>query len=150
MFLHLKEVLALNRLFNASPAAVAQQVYATAIIYNALRLSQAKIAEHLKIPPEALSPDKLFPRIMEKMVQATMSGVGAERYEEKLLELNPGVRLKLPDEFFIPDHPLFRLSLKGVLVEKRLGVRKKRRFCKGRKTWTTYRKIPGAKKLLRN
>ena len=60
MYLHLKETLRLNHLFNASPAAVGQQVYATVIIYNALRLCQAKIAETLKRPPEDLSPDKLF------------------------------------------------------------------------------------------
>ncbi len=35
MFLTMKETLHLNRLYNSTPAAVAQQVYATALLYNA-------------------------------------------------------------------------------------------------------------------
>lgn len=149
MYLHMKEVLSLNRLFNASPAAVGQQVYATAILYNALRLSQSKIADKLKIMPELLSPDKLFPRVIEKMIQMTVWACAAERRTEQIIFSNPGVKLEVP-ETDVPDHPMFTLSLKGVLVDKRRGVRRKRRFCKGRKTWTTYRKIPGAKHLLGN
>lgn len=149
MYLHLKEVLALNDLFNASPAAVGQQVYATAILYNALRLSQAKIAKKLKILPEMLSPDKLFPRVMEKVIQMTFYALGAENQTEKIIEANPGRRLKLP-EVRVPNHPMFRISLEGVLVQERAGKRRKRRFCKGRRKWTTYKKIPGAKRYLRN
>ena len=36
MYLAMKEVLELNHLYNCSPAAVGQQVYATAILYNTL------------------------------------------------------------------------------------------------------------------
>lgn len=149
MYLHLKEILSLNNLFNASPAAVGQQVYATAILYNALRLSQAKIAHTLGIVPERLSPDKLFPRVIDKMVQMTMWSISAESRTEKIIQMNPGIKINLP-ETKVPDIPLFNLSLKGVMVEKRSENRRKRRFCKGRRTWTTYRKIPGAKKLLKN
>jgi Transposase DDE domain len=149
MYLHLKEVLALNELFNASPAAVGQQTYATAILYNALRLSQAKIAKKLKIEPEILSPDKLFPRVIEKVVQMTFYALGAENQTEKILHANRGRKLKLPAAE-VPDHPMFRVSLVGVLVQKRAGRRKKRRFCKGRRKWTTYKKIPGARRYLKN
>jgi len=146
MYLHLKEVLALNRLFNASPAAVGQQVYATAILYNALRLSQAQIARKLKIPPELLSPEKLFPRIIEKYVQLTWMELGTVRAYEinnKLGEYDGNISHLL-------SHPSMDISIEGVLVEKRTGVRKKPRFCKGRKKWTTYKKIPGGKKFLVN
>lgn len=151
MFLHLKEVLHLNRLFNASPAAVGQQVYATAILYNSLRIVQSQIADSLKIAPESISPDKLFPRAINKLLNFTLDMCGAERRQEQILEANPQLRdqIKLP-EMVVPDAPMFRLSLKGLLVEKRSEQRKKRRFCKGRGTWTTYRKIPGARHLLQN
>jgi hypothetical protein len=41
LFFDLKEVLNLNRLSAANPNAVAMQVYATAIVYNALRVAQS-------------------------------------------------------------------------------------------------------------
>jgi len=44
-FLSMKDTLNLNHLFNASPAAVGGQVFATAILYNALRLAQSQIAK---------------------------------------------------------------------------------------------------------
>jgi len=42
MFFDLKEVLNLNRLYAANPNAVAMQVYAAAIVYNALRVARAR------------------------------------------------------------------------------------------------------------
>jgi hypothetical protein len=149
MYLHLKEVLALNRIFNASPSAVGQQTYATAILYNALRLTQSKIARKLKILPERFSPDKLFPKLIERLVQRTWLGQGAQWQRER-----SGIAQPSPDEWRemeakLNRHPALMLRLDGVFVQKRTGVKRKRRFCKGRKSWTTYRKIPGAKKLLR-
>jgi len=41
MFVDLKEVLNLNRLYAANPNAVAMQVYAAAIVYAALRVAQS-------------------------------------------------------------------------------------------------------------
>jgi hypothetical protein len=151
MYLHLKETLKLNHLFNASPAAVGQQAYATAILYNALRLSQMQIAEKTDRPPEDFSPDKLFPRIINKIVELTLWSCSGEHYKEKILAANPRLKgqLNVPD-VGVPDDARFSLSLKGLLVEKRTERRRKRRFCKGRKTWTTYRKISGARKLLQN
>ncbi|EQD29104.1 transposase IS4 family protein, partial [mine drainage metagenome] len=46
MYLAMKEVLELNHLYNCSPAAVGQQVYATAILYNTLRTSQGANRRH--------------------------------------------------------------------------------------------------------
>jgi hypothetical protein len=151
MYLHLKEVLRLNHLFNASPAAVAGQVYATAIIYNALRLCQSQIAEKVDREPEELSPDKLFPRLINKIIDLTLWSCSGEYYKERVVAANRELadKLVLPD-VDVPDDPRFNLSLEGVLIEKRSDRRRKRRFCKGRKTWTTYRKIPGASNLLQN
>ena len=145
MYLHLKDVLALNRLFNASPSAVGQQVYATAILYNALRLSQVQVARRLKVPPERLSPDKLFPQLIERFLRITWMMAGLDWRYPNASEVQWRERQRE-----LMKHPGMRLSVKGLLVQKRLGKRKQRRFCQGRKSWTTYRKIPGGQKYLQN
>src|SRR3990172_3470389 len=61
MFFDLKEVLNLNRLYAANPNAVAMQVYAAAIVYNALRVAQSDGAAQVGWAPERLSPAKFFP-----------------------------------------------------------------------------------------
>ncbi len=86
MYLHLKEVLSLNTLFNASPSAVGQQVFATAILYNALRLSQSKIAHTVGIIPERISPEKLFPRVMEKILQLAIVEMAYENANEHQID----------------------------------------------------------------
>ena len=65
MYLAMKDVLELNSLYNCSPPAVGQQVYATAILYNTLRVSQGQIAATADIAPELLSVDKLFPTLVD-------------------------------------------------------------------------------------
>lgn len=147
MYLHLKEVLALNHLFNASPQAVAGQVYATGIIYNALRCSQASIARKCQIAPELLSPQKLFPRVIDKLVKITWATLGAE-WAFKRMGIVPTSDQVAAMYNDLPKKACFNLSLSGVLVEKRKGKKRKRRFCAGRKSWTTYNKILGGKKYL--
>ena len=44
MFYDLKEVLNLNRIYAANPNAVAMQVYAAALVYNAMRVAQSEAA----------------------------------------------------------------------------------------------------------
>lgn len=146
MYLALKEVLELNQLYNCSPAAVGQQVYATAILYNTLRVSQGKIAALAQIAPEALSVDKLFVTLIDHYVKATYMAFGAEDMFEKIKAQHPRTRrprLKI-------DHPSLRVRIRDHLLEKRNEKRRRRRFCKGRARATSYNKIPGAKKLLRN
>ena len=63
MFYDLKEVLNLNRLYAANPNAVAMQVYAAAIVDNALRVAQSEGAAQVGVPPEEISPAKFFPRL---------------------------------------------------------------------------------------
>lgn len=144
MFLHLKDTLQLNRLFNASPTAVGQQVYATAILYNALRLSQAQMAQSLDLPPERLSPEKLFPRVMDKVVRLTSMESGAELMY-MLLKLKSPHPLERPD-LQLGLHPSLALSVRGLLVEKRSGRRWKPKFCPGRHQHKSFKQIPGARK----
>lgn len=146
MYLAMKEVLELNHLFNCSPAAVGQQVYATAILYNTLRASQALIAERAGIPPEALSVDKLFPTLIDHYIKATYMMAGVHEVLDRLRAEHP--RLRAPRMMI--DHPSLRIRLQDHLLEKRAERRRRRRYCQGRKHWTSYNKIPGAKKLLVN
>src|SRR5262249_7670511 len=60
MFFDLKEVLNLNRLYAANPNAVAMQVYAAAMVYNALRVAQSDGAAQIGWAPEQLSPAKFY------------------------------------------------------------------------------------------
>lgn len=149
MYLAMKEILELNHLFNANPAAVGQQTYATAILYNALRLAQAKIAHKAGISPETLSPDKLFPALMDRMIKALYIQMGAVLMFEELTRRNPKMRKTEMPQIAL-DHPLLNLWLAEYLVEKRSDRRRQRRFCQGRKSWTSFNKIPGGKKYLRN
>lgn len=146
-FLSLKDTLNLNHLFNASPAAVGGQAFATAILYNALRLAQSQIAKKVGVEPERISPEKLFPRLTEKIVELTLVEDGAERYHLKILQENPHA---VHPVLHLERADMFKLSLQGITLEPRLGERRRRRFCKGRKRATSYNKIPGAKKFVRN
>ena len=144
MYLAMKDVLDLNHLYNCSPAAVGQQVYATAILYNTLRVSQAKIAATASIEPEMLSVDKIFPTLIEHYFVATCIALAAERRPQQHLLAHPH-----PPPIEV-DPPWLRVRISDHLLEKRNERRRQRRFCKGRARATSYRKIPGAKKLLRS
>jgi len=146
MYLAMKEVLELNHLYNCSPAAVGQQVYATAILYNTLRTSQAQIAATAGIAPEILSVDKLFPTLIDHYIQATSFALGSEFEWERVHAAHP--RITRPEALLDP--PWLRVRIRDHLLEKRKEERKKRRFCVGRARATSYNLIPGAKKLLRN
>jgi hypothetical protein len=147
MYLALKDVLELNHLYNCSPAAVGQQVYATAILYNTLRASQGQIADTAQIAPEMLSVDKLFPTLIDHYIKATCIAFGAEGMFEQMRVGNP--HLRHPGAVKV-DHPALRIRIRDHLLEKRSERRRQRRFCKGRARATSYNKIPGAKKLLKN
>jgi hypothetical protein len=145
MYLAMKEVLNLNHLYNCSPGAVGQQVYATAILYNALRLSQGQIADAAGIAPEVLSPDKLFPTLIEHYIKATELLAAADVIAKKEHRRAPDLThadLKL-DMF-----PWLRIRIRDNLLEKRSERRRRRRYCKGRARATSYKHVPGAKKLM--
>ena len=124
MYLAMKNILELNRLFNCSPAAVGQQVYATAMLYNILRVSQSRIATVAEIAPEALSVDKLFPTLIDHYVKATYIAFGAEGMLERMQAENP--RLRRPEMKI--HSPTLRVRIRDHLLEKRSERRRKRRF----------------------
>jgi Transposase DDE domain len=146
MYLAMKEVLELNNLYNCSPAAVGQQVYATAILYNTLRFSQGKISATAGIAPEALSVDKLFPTLIDHHIKALYIATGGVYTLDRM----EGDRTRIPLSELRVDHPTLRVRIRDHLLEKRSESRRRRRFCKGRARATSYNKIPGAKRLLEN
>lgn len=146
MYLAMKDVLELDHIYNCTPAAVGQQVFATAILYNALRTAQAKIAEKSRVDPDEFSFEKLFPALIENLIKVTYMEAGAERMFELLKRRNP--KITRPEIEY--DHPTLNLTIAHFRVEKRKGHRKRRRYCNGRKGQTAFSKIPGTKKYLRN
>lgn len=146
MYLAMKDVLELNQLYNCSPPAVGQQVYATAILYNTLRVSQGKIAAAAQIDPEMLSIDKLFPTLIDHHIKAICIAIGAD----SVLERMQGEASRQALSEIKVDQPFLRVRIRDHLLEKRSENRRRRRFCKGRARATSYNKIPAAKKLLKN
>jgi hypothetical protein len=104
------------------------------------RIADGHIAQTAGIAPELLSVDKLFPTLIDHYIKATYIAFGAEGMFEKMLATSPHLR-----------HPsIVKVDHQAHLLEKRSENRSQRRFCKGRARATSYNKIPGAKKLLRN
>lgn len=123
MFFDLKEVLNLNRIYAANPNAVAMQVYAAALVYNAMRVAQGEAAAAAGIAPEEISPAKFYPR----MAAACQMYVTAQEWEERVRQLNPHRRLRWPDW---SDERWARIGVTPIRVEHRRGRRRKRRYCK--------------------
>lgn len=142
LFLSLKETLGLGEFYAANPNAVAMQVFASAIVYTAMRIAQADVAAQAEVPPDVISPEKLFPRV----VRACDKLVGIELGYRLICMENPGRRLKRPD---LRGRPEFTITLDQVRVEKRTGIRRKRRFCANRSRWKSLAHVPGGKSLIR-
>jgi len=151
MFLTMKSTLHLERLYNSTPAAVGQQLYATALLYNALRLAQAELALKLEVEPERLSPEKLFPRLMQRLEQRTWIESGALWHEELERAKDPSIPHYDPEALArAMDHnPRLRLDVHDVLLEKRKEGRKRRRYCEGRHMHTSFAKLSGGKRYLK-
>jgi len=140
LFLDLKEVLDLHHFYLASPPGVAQQVYAAASVYAAMRVAQARIAQKHRLSPEALSPAKLFPRVARTSIVI----VDAETVFAATQRANPRVRLRKPNW---ADLPSVQVPLEALLVEHRRGKRRKRRYCASRRRWKSFTHLPGAHRL---
>lgn len=140
MFFDLKEVLNLNRLYPANPNAVAMQVYASAMVYTALRVAQANVAHQANIEPEQISPAKFFPKVAASICAYFIG----EFVIAEMIRMNPGKRLHRPSW---RGHRLASIALHPVLVEHRSEHRRRRRFCKARSTWKSITHVRGGRKL---
>lgn len=70
-----------------------------------------------------------------------------EKYYWKVKAENPEVP---PPDLHLERLLAIKLCLKGITLEKRNGRRRKRRFCKGRRQFTSPITILGTKKYIRN
>lgn len=125
LFYDLKEVLNLRRFYAANTNAVAMQVYASAIVYTAMRVTQGRIALEHGVRPEALSTAKLFPRV----AAAHLDLVLRHSFFEEVKEANPHAKLVMPDW---SKRSRCRVSIRSILVETRKGPRRHRKYSKAR------------------
>ena len=142
MYFDLKEVFNLNEFYVSNPNGVAMQVYAAAIVYVTMRVAQARAARQADMEPEVISTAKFFPR----MAEAYAMHCGFEVGYRATCEKNPHVELTKPDA---TGDRRFTVNLKRILVHHRSAVRRKRRYCEGRKMWKSFAHIPGAMKLMK-
>lgn len=134
LFYDLKDVLNLKRFYAANPNAVAMQVYAAAIVHVAFRIAQGNVAEQVKLPPEELSPKKLFPHL----AVVSMALLEAEWYFDETCKANPEVELRKPSW---KEHPDSIVSLRRIRVQRRSTVRRKREFSPERRKWKSITKV---------
>jgi len=140
LFYDLKDVLNLKRFYAANPNAVAMQVYAAAIVHVAFRIAQANVAEQVDLPPEELSPKKLFPHL----ALVSIALLEAEWHFEETRKVNRGVKLRKPSW---KKHPDSIVSLRRIRVQRRSTARKKREFSPERRKWKSITKVDGADEL---
>jgi Transposase DDE domain len=135
MFFDLKEVLNLNRLYAANPNAVAMQVYAAAIVYNALRVAQSDGAAQIGWAPEQLSPAKFFP----KVATATYLYLNRQQWEHEIRARYPHLHLRLLGS----PRRWVRTPPSTVQVELRVAHRRQRHFCAARGQWKSFAHVRG-------
>jgi hypothetical protein len=128
LFFDMKVVLNLKKLYAANPNAVAMQVFATALVHAAFRVAQARIAKDHELPPEELSPKKLFPLLAIAAIVLLERDV----YFEEIQDQNPGGNLKKPDAY---GHRALITTLRAIRVQRRKGPRKPPEYSKERATW---------------
>lgn len=128
MFYDLKEVLNVNHIYAANPNAVAIQLFAAAMVYNALRVAQAQVANQARLAPEEISPSKFYPL----MAAVVATWTTKQATFEEIAEANPGRRLRKPNW----DHDESTYTpLSRIRTERRNGNRRKRRYCAARRRW---------------
>jgi hypothetical protein len=139
MFFDLKEVLNLNRLYAANPNAVARQVYAAAIVYNALRVAQSDGAAQVGWAPERLSPAKFFP----KVATATYLYLHRQQWEREVRPRYRRLHLRL-----VGDRRCWvRTTPAPLEVERRDDHRRIRRFCLARRRWKSLAHVRGGQRF---
>ena len=118
------------------------QVYAAAIVYNACRIAQSEAAEQLGLPPEEISPAKLFPQI----AVARFLYLHAQEWERQWRRRHARAHPHLVVRWRA--HRWTRTAGTTVRVEHRDDVRRRRRFCAARHRWKSLRRVRGGQRFL--
>lgn len=140
MFFDLKEVLNLNRIYAANPNAVAMQVYAAGIVYNAMRVAQSEAATQLGLPPEEISPAKLFPRLAAATYRYLLEQQWAQEWRHRHPRRHPRLIRRRRGRWA-------RASGAVLQIERRNGHRRKRRFCRARRNWKSFAHVRGGRRF---
>jgi len=140
MYYDLKVVLNLNRVYAANPNAVGMQVYASALVYTAMRIAQGEVAEKAGITPEEISPAKFFPKI----AAACAAYIFTEWGVAEVIRLNPEKRIRRPRW---KGRRFTTVDVEDVRTRPRAGRRRKRRYCKARRHWKSFSHVRGGRKL---
>jgi len=139
VFFDLKLVLKLERFYTANPNGVAMQVYGAAMVYNAFRIAQGRLAVEHGVVPEDISPAKLFP----KLARASDAHAAMELMFLATNRANGGGLIK-PD---ISEAPICKTRLHAILVKKRSEHRRRKYFVRGRRLWKSLAHVSGGQKL---
>jgi hypothetical protein len=146
VFFDLKVVFDLHRFYAANPNAVGMQVYSAFLVYTAMRICQAMAARQVRVEPEEISTQKFFPRVAA--ASHTFSALQEGFCEVKIL--NPRKNIRYPsNERLAKRFKALTTTLEEVRVEKRNENRRKRRFCKGRRKWKSFKHVPGGPTLIK-
>lgn len=140
LFFDLKEVLNLSKLYAANPNAVAMQLFATAMVHAAFRITQGRLSLKAKIPPEKISPAKLFPRL----ALACISLIEFEFCFLETCKANRHVTLRKPNPRVARNQ---RAMLSVLLVDTRNPKRRRKKYSPERAKWKSLRRIRGGRKL---
>jgi Transposase DDE domain len=140
MYFDLKTVLNLNRIYAANPHAVAMQVYAAGLVYNAMRVAQSEAAAQIGVLPEEISPAKFFPRVA---VACYLHGL-EQQWERDLRRRHPRTHFRRRTRPRRWGHVAFTT----VHVEPRADHRRRRRFCPARRRWTSFAHVRGGHKFI--
>lgn len=140
LFYDLKVVLNLKKLYAANPNAVGMQVFATAMVHAGFRVAQADIAQKHGIPPDDLSPEKLFPLLALTAIKL----IEAEFYFDATQAANPRVKLRKPSWKNLPGTVV---SLRHLRKQRRSEERRERGYHKDRAKWKSIMKVEGAEEL---
>jgi hypothetical protein len=117
------------------------QVYAAAMVYNAMRVAQGELAAAAGLEPEELSSATLYPRL----AAACHIYVTAQMFERRVQQLNRGTRVRMPDW----GHERWAsVAVSPIRVERRHGRRRKRRYCKARRQWKSLAHVRGGRRFI--
>ncbi|HME91750.1 MAG TPA: transposase, partial [Myxococcaceae bacterium] len=140
MFFDLKEVLNLNRLYAANPHAVAMQVYAAGLVYNAMRVAQSEAGAQVGVPPEDLAPAKLFPRLAAAAFRYLLEQEIEQQWHRRHPRWHPQLLRRRRGRWM-------RAPLAILHVERRKGRRRKRRYCPARRHWKSLAHVRGGRRF---
>jgi hypothetical protein len=115
------------------------QVYAAAIVYNALRVAQSDGAAQVGLAPQELSPAKFYP----KVVTATLLYLHRQQWEREVRLRHRHLHLQL-----VAGHRRWvRTAPLTLQVEHRADERRRRHFCRARRHWKSFAHVHGGRRF---